>query len=83
MTRSLPGRILRKLDDLNPAFLKKDRAALGIIEGAERSGALRAGQPVVELTSGNMGTGMAIVCAVKVIRSSPSCPAATRRSVRR
>ena len=65
MTRSLPGRILPKLDDLNPGFSKKDRAALGIIEGAERSRALRAGQHVVELTSGNMGTGLVIICAVK------------------
>lgn len=65
LTRGLPGRILLKLDYLNPGFSKKDRAAFGIIEEAERSGALRAGQTVVELTSGNMGTGLAIVCAVK------------------
>lgn len=65
LTRGLPGRLLLKLDYLNPGFSKKDRAALGIIEEAERSGALRAGQTVVELTSGNMGTGLAIVCAVK------------------
>jgi cysteine synthase A len=65
ITRSLPGRILLKLDYLNPGFSKKDRAALGIIEEAERSGALLPGQTVVELTSGNMGTGLAIVCAVK------------------
>jgi|SRR6185437_3774601 len=65
LTRSLQGRILLKLDYLNPGFSKKDRAALLIIEEAERSGALRHGQTVVELTSGNMGTGLAIVCAVK------------------
>src|SRR5579871_6310545 len=65
MTRGLPGRILLKLDYLNPGFSKKDRAALGVIEEAERSGALHPGQTVVELTSGNMGTGLAIVCAVK------------------
>lgn len=65
ITRSLPGRILLKLDYLNPGFSKKDRAALGIIEEAERSGVLRTGQTVVELTSGNMGTGLAIVCGLK------------------
>ena len=65
ITGGLPGRILLKLDYLNPGFSKKDRAALGIIEEAERSAALRPGQTVVELTSGNMGTGLAIVCAVK------------------
>ncbi len=65
LTRSLRGRIFLKLDYLNPGFSKKDRAALRIIEEAERSAALRPGQTVVELTSGNMGTGLAIVCAVK------------------
>jgi cysteine synthase A len=65
ITRSVPGRILLKLDYLNPGFSKKDRAALGVVQEAERSGALRPGQTVVELTSGNMGTGLAIVCAVK------------------
>jgi cysteine synthase A len=63
--RGLKGRILAKLDYLNPGFSKKDRAALGIIEAAERDGTLRPGQTVVELTSGNMGTGLAIVCGVK------------------
>lgn len=65
LTGSLRGRILLKLDYLNPGFSKKDRAALGIIEEAERSADLHPGQTVVELTSGNMGTGLAIVCAVK------------------
>ena len=63
--RGLEGTILAKLDYLNPGASKKDRAALGVIEAAEREGALRPGQTVVELTSGNMGTGLAIVCAVK------------------
>ena len=61
--RGLRGRILAKLDYLNPGFSKKDRAARGIIEAAKSSGALAPGQEVVELTSGNMGTGLAIVCA--------------------
>lgn len=63
--RGLEGRILAKLDYLNPGFSKKDRAALGIIEAAEAVGVLAPGQVVVELTSGNMGTGLAIVCAAK------------------
>ena len=61
----LSGRILAKLDYLNPGFSKKDRAAMSIIETAEASGDLAPGQTVVELTSGNMGTGLAIVCGVK------------------
>jgi cysteine synthase A len=59
------GTILAKLEYLNPGFSKKDRAALGVIEEAERSGVLKPGQTVVELTSGNMGTGLAIVCQVR------------------
>jgi cysteine synthase len=59
------GAIVAKLDYLNPGFSKKDRAARGIIEAAERDGTLRPMQTVVELTSGNMGTGLAIVCGVK------------------
>jgi len=65
ITRGLNGRIVAKLEYLNPGFSKKDRIALQIIEDAEASGALSPGQTVVELTSGNTGTGLAIVCAVK------------------
>ncbi|MDI3522722.1 MAG: cysteine synthase, partial [Bacillota bacterium] len=61
----LTGHIYAKLEYLNPGYSKKDRIALQIIEEAERSGALKPGQTVVELTSGNTGTGLAIVCAVK------------------
>lgn len=64
-TRGLDGRVLAKLDYLNPGGSKKDRIALRMIDDAERSGALQPGQTVVELTSGNTGTGLAIVCAVK------------------
>jgi cysteine synthase A len=65
LTRSLDGRILAKLEYLNPGFSKKDRIARQIIEDAEAHGWLQAGQTVVELTSGNTGTGLAIVCAIK------------------
>lgn len=61
----IDGRILMKLEYLNPGASKKDRAALRIIEEAEHSGALQPGQTVLELTSGNMGAGLAIVCAVR------------------
>lgn len=63
--RGLEARVLAKLDYLNPGFSKKDRAAKFIIEMAEADGSLRPGQTVVELTSGNMGTGLAIVCGLK------------------
>ena len=60
----LQGRILAKLEYLNPGFSKKDRAAKATIEAARARGELSEGQTVVELTSGNMGTGLAIVCGV-------------------
>jgi cysteine synthase A len=65
ITRGVEGRILAKLEYLNPGFSKKDRIALQMIEEAEADGSLEPGQTVVELTSGNTGTGLSIVCAVK------------------
>jgi cysteine synthase len=68
LTRGLEGRILAKLEYLNPGYSKKDRIALQMIEEAEAEGILKPGQTVVELTSGNTGTGLSIVCAVKGYR---------------
>jgi cysteine synthase A len=65
ITRGFEGRILAKLEYLNPGFSKKDRIALQMIQEAEADGRLKPGQTVVELTSGNTGTGLSIVCAVK------------------
>jgi len=64
----LEGGIFAKLEHLNPSFSKKDRIALGMIEMAERKGLLKPGQPVLEVTSGNTGTGVALVCAAKGYR---------------
>lgn len=65
LTGGMDGSILAKLDHLNPGYSKKDRIARQIIEDAEAQGALQPGQTVVELTSGNTGTGLAIVCGIK------------------
>ncbi|MCH9807986.1 MAG: pyridoxal-phosphate dependent enzyme [Alphaproteobacteria bacterium] len=54
-----------KAEFFNPAASVKDRLALNIIESAERSGALKPGQTVIEATSGNTGIGLAMVCAAK------------------
>ncbi len=54
-----------KVEAFNPLGSVKDRLALGVIEDAERSGALKPGQIVVEATSGNTGIGLAMVCAAK------------------
>jgi cysteine synthase len=54
-----------KMEAFNPLGSVKDRLALGIIEDAERTGALKPGQTVIEATSGNTGIGLAMVCAQK------------------
>jgi cysteine synthase A len=54
-----------KIESFNPMGSVKDRLALGVIEDAERSGALKPGQTVIEATSGNTGIGLAMVCAQK------------------
>jgi len=57
--------LFAKIEAFNPMGSVKDRLALGIIEDAERSGALKPGQTVIEATSGNTGIGLAMVCAQK------------------
>ena len=59
-----PGvNLFAKIEAFNPMGSVKDRLALGVIEDAERRGVLKAGQTVVEATSGNTGIGLAMVCA--------------------
>ena len=59
----LEGRLLVKCDLSNPGLSKKDRVALWMVHEARRLGQLQPGQTVVEMTSGNTGTGLALVCA--------------------
>ncbi len=54
-----------KLEANNPTGSYKDRMALAMIEGAERSGRLAPGQTVVEYTGGSTGSSLALVCAIK------------------
>src|SRR5580765_64843 len=54
-----------KIEAFNPLGSVKDRLALGVSEAAEKSGALKPGQTVLEATSGNTGIGLAMVCAAK------------------
>jgi cysteine synthase A len=60
--------ILGKAEFLNPGGSVKDRAALFIIEDAERRGALKPGGTVVEGTAGNTGIGLAHICAARGYR---------------
>ncbi len=50
-----------KLEAYNPGFSIKDRAALGMVEQAERDGVLHSGDTIVEATAGNTGVGLALV----------------------
>jgi cysteine synthase A len=54
-----------KCEFFNPLSSVKDRLAIAIIEDAEKRGALKPGQTVVEATSGNTGIALAMVCAAK------------------
>lgn len=53
-----------KLEAANPTGSYKDRMALAMIRGGERSGKLRSGQIVVEATGGSTGASLALVCTV-------------------
>ncbi|HJN96458.1 MAG: cysteine synthase A [Gammaproteobacteria bacterium] len=57
--------IYAKLEAFNPLGSVKDRLAIAIILDAEKSGALKPGQTVIEATSGNTGIALAMVCAAR------------------
>src|SRR3954468_15309153 len=60
--------IVAKLESFNPGGSIKDRVALRLVEAAERDGRLRAGGTIIEPTSGNTGTGLAIAARLKGYR---------------
>lgn len=73
-----------KLEKMNPAGSTKDRAALGMIEDAERTGILKKGSVIIEPTSGNTGIGLAMLGRLKgyrVIIVMPSTMSEERRSL--
>ncbi|MCV6901735.1 PLP-dependent cysteine synthase family protein [Achromobacter xylosoxidans] len=78
-----PGRIVAKAEFLQPGGSVKDRAAKAILLAARADGRLRPGMPVIEMTSGNMGAGLAVACAalghpLVVTMSAGNSPARAR-----
>jgi cystathionine beta-synthase len=66
--KDLRPQLVAKLESLNPGGSIKDRVAVALIEAAERDGVLRPGGTIVEPTSGNTGTGLAIAASLKGYR---------------
>lgn len=82
--RGLSGRLLCKLEYLNPAGSVKDRVALWMIRRAEQEGKLSPGSVLVEPTSGNTGIGLAAVGAVlgyRVVLTMPETMSRERRDL--
>ena len=60
--------VLAKVEYMNPGGSVKDRPAVAMLEDAERSGVLRPGATIIEATSGNTGTGLAMAAAIRGYR---------------
>src|SRR5918992_927392 len=65
---AIKPQLVAKMELFNPGGSIKDRVALRLIEAAERDGSLRPGGTIVEPTSGNTGTGLAIAASLKGYR---------------
>ena len=84
LTKGLGATVLAKLEFYNPSASVKDRLGVGIVDAAERAGALQPGGTIVEGTSGNTGIALASIGAArgyKVILTMPSSMSAERKAL--
>ncbi len=65
IARDLPPLMLAKMELFNPGGSVKDRIGPALIEACEQSGCLKPGGTIIEPTSGNTGTGLAMAAAIK------------------
>src|ERR1700749_2720744 len=68
------GRVVAKVEYLNPGLSSKDRIAVKMIDAAEASGELKPGGTIVEPTSGNTGVGLALVAQQRGYHCVFVCP---------
>src|ERR1700742_404137 len=68
------GRVVAKVEYLNPGGSAKDRIAVKMIDAAEASGELKPGGTIVEPTSGNTGVGLALVAQQRGYKCIFVCP---------
>ncbi len=72
--KNLEANVIVKLESFNPAGCVKERIALAMVEDAEAKGLLKAGDEIIEPTSGNTGIGLALVAAVKGYKLTLTMP---------
>ncbi|UCH84486.1 MAG: cysteine synthase A [Candidatus Latescibacterota bacterium] len=78
--------IYAKIESFNPGGSVKDRISLAMIDAAERAGAIKPGDTIVEPTSGNTGIGLAMVAAVRgyrLVLTMPESMSVERRKLLR
>jgi cysteine synthase A len=84
LSKGLPGKVVVKLESLNPGFSVKDRLALSMISDAESKGILKEGGTIIEPTSGNTGIALAFISAqrgYKLILTMPESMSIERRKL--